>query len=422
MTVHILRSALYWSWILLAAINGFFLYKLARPFLELKDGFRWRAALFTLLCGTGGMVIWVGDNNLLFTLPVFLLGFLAVTRGSRLGRLTLAVIFFCLIMSICALADTYLKISPSYDAATSLIRLVIFGLIFLALRGRLPKEPVKLSPRLWRLLCGLAAMPFCALVAVVLLTYRRYDSQEVEALAWNQGLVVLPFVLLTSIVLLLAVGTLADYVRLTHGERLAGLREVYYQGLQREQMQVRTLRHDMRNHLAVLQGLLEQNSPEKAETYLTELLGSPALGSGRRLCENETANVVLSAKWEELESRGLTADFEVSLPAALAIADTDLCALLGNALDNAMEAAAKAEDKRIVFRCRAEKGLFMLKVENTFAGEVQPELSTTKADKASHGLGLPGMREIAARYEGTLETRVTDGRFELMVCLPIGRE
>lgn len=64
----------------------------------------------------------------------------------------------------------------------------------------------------------------------------------------------------------------------------------------------------------------------------------------------------------------------------------------------------------------------MLKVENTFAGEVQPELSTTKADKASHGLGLPGMREIAARYEGTLETRVTDGHFELMVCLPIGRE
>ena len=49
--------------------------------------------------------------------------------------------------------------------------------------------------------------------------------------------------------------------------------------------------------------------------------------------------------------------------------DTDLCALLGNALDNAMEAAAKAGDKKIFMRCRADKGMLMLKVRNALAGD-----------------------------------------------------
>ena len=53
-------------------------------------------------------------------------------------------------------------------------------------------------------------------------------------------------------------------------------------------------------------------------------------------------------------------------------------------------------------RCRVEKGLFMLQVENALAGDETPDLATTKADKTAHGFGLPGMREIAQRYGGSL--------------------
>ena len=73
---------------------------------------------------------------------------------------------------------------------------------------------------------GLAAMPLCALIAVVLLTFRRYDSAEVDAVAMSQGVVVLPFTLLTSLVLLLAILILADHERLEQSNRLAALREV----------------------------------------------------------------------------------------------------------------------------------------------------------------------------------------------------
>ncbi len=129
--------------------------------------------------------------------------------------------------------------------------------------------------------------------------------------------------------------------------------------------------------------------------------------------------MVLAAKAEDMDQRGLIGDFAVSLPRELSITDTDLCALLGNALDNAIEAAVQAGDKRISVRCRADKGLFMLRVENAVEGEIRPDLSTTKADKSAHGFGLAGMREIAQRCGGSLETRVQGGRFELVACIPL---
>ena len=111
-----------------------------------------------------------------------------------------------------------------------------------------------------------------------------------------------------------------------------------------------------------------------------------------------------------MRQAGLTPDFAVALPEQLLLSDLDLTALLGNALDNATEAAVRAEDKTVSVRCRVQKGLFMLRVENALGGAVAPDLVTTKADKTAHGLGLPGMREIAARYGGTLEAGVKAGR------------
>ena len=81
--------------------------------------------------------------------------------------------------------------------------------------------------------------------------------------------------------LLFAVLILADHERLEQSSRLAGLREVYYQGLRQQERQVRQLRHDLRTHLTVVQGLLEKGDAQGAAGYLDQLSGSPALRGGR---------------------------------------------------------------------------------------------------------------------------------------------
>ena len=409
------------SWILLFMATGLILCRLCIPFVSVKQKLPWKVLLVVTFGGTSGMVIWVGDNNLLFTLPVFLGFFFLCTQGERIRRLTVGLISFCLIMSVCAMLDTYLSLLDSYDIITRLARPVVFGLLLLLFRRRLPDGPAVLPPRLWKLVLGLAAMPLCALVAVVLLTNEKYTSPAVHTLAMNQGLVVLPFVLVTSLVLLRAIRVLADHQKLERTAQLAEMRELYYQGLRREQDQVRTLRHDLRNHLTALQGLLAQGQTAQAAGYLKQIAGSPWAQGSQQFCENETANVVLSSKAEAARRLGLQTEFQAALPRDLPIADPDLCALLGNAIDNAMEAAQKAANKKVRLRCRTDKGLFMLQVENALTGDERPDLSTTKKDKAAHGFGLAGMREIAARYGGSLEAGPREGRFELVVCLPLER-
>ena len=409
------------SWILLFMATGLILCRLCIPFVSVKQKLPWKVLLVVTFGGTSGMVIWVGDNNLLFTLPVFLGFFFLCTQGERIRRLTVGLISFCLIMSVCAMLDTYLFSLNSYDIITRLARPVVFGLLLLLFRRRLPDGPAVLPPRLWKLVLGLAAMPLCALVAVVLLTNEKYTSPAVHTLAMNQGLVVLPFVLVTSLVLLRAIRVLADHQQLARTAQLAEMRELYYQGLRREQDQVRTLRHDLRNHLTALQGLLAQGQTAQAAGYLEQIAGSPWAQGSQQFCENETANVVLSSKAEAARRLGLQAEFQAALPRDLPIADPDLCALLGNAIDNAMEAAQKAANKKVRLRCRTDKGLFMLQVENALTGDERPDLSTTKKAKAAHGFGLAGMREIAARYGGSLEAGPREGRFELVVCLPLER-
>ena len=422
MGTWIMGALIYGLWLVDILANGFFLYQLCRPFIAFRKGRFWKVLFLLTFAGSSGMVIWIGDPNLLYTLPVYFGLFLLCTKGDLVGRLAVCIIFFCLEMSVCALLDSYVQVLDRpqlYALLVLLLRTAIFGVLWLWLRHQFPAQQVRLSRRLWQMVLALAAMPLCALIAVVLLTFQKYESAAVDALALNQGLVVLPFVLVTSIVLLFAVRILAHHEQLEQASRLAGLREVYYQGLRQQERQVRQLRHDLRNHLTVVQGLLEKWDAQRAIGYLEQIAASPALRGVRRFCENEAANVVLAAKAEVMERAGIAADFAVSLPKELPVADTDLAALLGNALDNAIEGVEGAAEKRIALRCRVDKGLFMLRVENPVGAAIHPDLATTKADKSAHGFGIPGMREIAERYHGTLEAEGKDGRFILLVCLVI---
>lgn len=413
---------LFGPYMIFVLLNGFFLYRLCKGFAAVKES-RWaNILLFVTLTLTSSMVIWVGDNNFALTMPFYLLAFLLVTKGDLWGRLTVGSVFFCFIMSVCAMTDTYLIPIDRlgyYDFATRLVRPLIFGLLYLFFRRQLRQEAISLPPRLWKLCAGLALLPFTTLSVLILPAYWMPESILLHNLNWFQGTVILPITLISSLMLLQSILVLADYEAKAQAAALAEMRDMYYQGLKREQIQVRTLRHDLQNHLSAALGLLERNEIEQARQYLLELTDSQALHSCRRICENEIVNVVMSSKCEDMKLHGIIPEIQIVLPDILPISGTDLCALFGNAVDNAVEAACKSEDKRISVRCKVECGLFMLRVANTFAGEVHTDFSTTKKDKKLHGFGLKGMQEIVTRYGGFLEASPTGQIFELLISIPL---
>ena len=159
-----------WPWFLLVLAGGFFLYRLVSAFLPVKPRRGWRAGLTVFLGVISGQIIWLGDPNLLFTLLAFVPALLLASKGDRVGRLTVTVIFFCLIMPVNAALDTYCApimahygLDSVYYYSEKFIRLAVWALLYLAPRKHLPKRPPQLSPRFWRLVLLLAAMPFSAL-------------------------------------------------------------------------------------------------------------------------------------------------------------------------------------------------------------------------------------------------------------------
>lgn len=419
--IHKAGSILYlllaWS---LYFINGILFYRLFTRFVTVKSKWIWKLILCSVFILSSGMVIWVGDHNLILTFLCYLPACLWCTKGSRYGRLAVIFTFFCMEMSVCAIVDTYFGfIVPYYDFVVRIGRTAVYGAVWLYLKKRLPDGEIVLSDRLWRIIFGLSVMPLCSMLAVVSLTDDTFFGNIEYSVVMNLGLAVLPFTFLTSFVILAAIVAFMKYENLKRAQQLYEMRESYYENLKQHEEGVRLLRHDMRNHLAAVSALLTGGNGEQALCHLNELLDSTALQGCRRFCPNETANAVLQAKADLIIQQGMEYDFRVEIPETISVSDIDLCSLIGNALDNAIRAAAPADDHRIIVRCRCDKGLLMLKVVNAFAGELDKDLRTTKSDKEHHGMGLSRMREIAGQYGGYLETNITDNRFELITCLQL---
>ena len=147
-----------WFWLIPVFASGFFLFRIVSAFLAVKPWRGWRIALVLFLGIISDMVIWLGDTNLLFILLFFFPVLLLASKGDRAGRLTLTVIFFCLIMSVNAVLDTYygpimarFDLDNLYYYSNKFIRLAVWALLYLAPRKHLPKRPPQLSPRFWRL-------------------------------------------------------------------------------------------------------------------------------------------------------------------------------------------------------------------------------------------------------------------------------
>ena len=144
-----------------------------------------------------------------------------------------------------------------------------------------------------------------------------------------------------------------------------------------------------------------------------------------RFTENITVNAILQdAAGRAREAGVFFRATAMLLPKTLPIPDEDLCALLMNMLDNALEGAARTpegREKAIFFRIRAAGNFIPILCENTFDGQVdtdgQGAIRTRKADPDSHGFGLTQMRAVAEKYGSILDVKWTEERFTFQTAL-----
>lgn len=392
-----------------------------RMFLTLREK-SWAGPLLYAGCALlSWMAIYVGDPvNILGILPVFCAAVLLCCTGSVPQRFSVFLIFSSFSLALSALIDSFLHGNPAFWELMGsfmrwgFLRLAVWLAAYFALQKFAPKRGYELPQKLWVLVDLLTLAPFSTILITV--AWKERDTARTSM----TDLLLLLVALLTSLGLLWAVAVLARQQELEQATRFYEMNRLYYQNLEQEQLQVRCLRHDMANHLQTMTALPE---PELRE-YLAGLVHSPALSHGRSFCENRVVDVVLASKKAVMEQNGIEAEIEASVPEQLPLSDAELCALFANSLDNAVEACRKLpeEKRRVTVRARTDKGLFVLRVQNP-----EHESSrwnnglpvTTKPDAGSHGFGLSGIREIAARYGGAAELTERENLFTMLVYFPL---
>lgn len=185
--------------------------------------------------------------------------------------------------------------------------------------------------------------------------------------------------------------------------------------------EMQTFRHEIRNHLQVISGLAQQKDLDALESYLKKVTNETNAISAPVNSGNTLINAVLQQKLSKAQRLNIPVQASVWAPAKLDIEETELCALLCNLLDNAIEASQKVENPHIDIVIKPYKRYLRIDINNRVEEDilsVNPNFNTSKSEPG-HGIGLNIVRQIAQKYGSMLEFYMKDGFFHAKTMLKI---
>lgn len=184
---------------------------------------------------------------------------------------------------------------------------------------------------------------------------------------------------------------------------------------------LRAIRHDWKNHISVLSSLMDKGDYGKAMKYLVDFEKASKGDVSLVDTGNLDFDSILNFKLREATQRNIKVNCEISIPEKLNITTYDLTTILGNSLDNAIEAAILIKnDAQINLKIKFDKGRLLIELENPYLGEIQMAKGlpvTKKENKQEHGIGLKQIKKTLEKYNGELDLQTKDQQFQLFMML-----
>ena len=193
----------------------------------------------------------------------------------------------------------------------------------------------------------------------------------------------------------------------------------YYQEKLKDEEKVRSVYHDMKNHLLVLQRQI--NSPETAE-MVEKLQSQVAMYEDYEHTGNDILDIILKEKSETAREKHIALSVTADLNGVDFIEPLDVSTIFGNGLDNAIEASEKLpeEQRAILVKAGKMQNFFSVLIENNCLQDSGNTKSrTTKNDDFLHGFGISNMRKAVEEYDGQLMTKCENGKFTLKILILI---
>ena len=199
--------------------------------------------------------------------------------------------------------------------------------------------------------------------------------------------------------------------------------EQFYDGIRR-------MKHEMRNHLTNIKGLVRNGSYEEMEQYIDRMDESMDVFELTVKTGNAVTDVIVNDKQKRAEKQGIQFVSEFSYPRSDGYNAYDIGIIVNNLLQNALEACEKMTEgeKCIYLSGRQQKKFYLIHVRNSFEGEVTFDgetnlpLSTKEKDISLHGIGLSNVRREVEKYMGDVDIKVKKNEFSVTVLLQERRE
>lgn len=329
-----------------------------------------------------------------------------------------------------SLATRRLSVPPAGDSpymqlislTAANILLILLAVLLSVLAKRTEKNAASL--RLWTVLL---AVPAITLVTFSVFQYYIDRYPENDQIFVYIYLSCLGLIFINVLVFLLF-GRLRRQLDLKReADMLASLLTLQESSINRLETlynRTRAFRHDIKNHILLLSVLAEQQKYEELQSYLRELSGLVDESDYVRISGISAVDAILNEKMYEAQAQNITTRFDVVNLDKNDIAPIDLCIILSNALDNAIEANRQVEpasERFIRVKVHGNETFSVISVSNPTARSprlsAEGEFITSKPDGESHGFGLKSIENTAKKYNGEQIAKCEDNVFTLVVRL-----
>lgn len=201
------------------------------------------------------------------------------------------------------------------------------------------------------------------------------------------------------------------------------IRQNYLLAMQRQEMDTEVMRmyHDIKNQLIGIAGTDDGAVRRvRAERLLEQVKGFERIAySG-----NSVLDALLNSKAEKAAGQQTTLNLFIEKNEYFCLDSMDLCSIIGNALDNALEAVAmlKPDERTVNMKMAVVKGVLVIKVENPYQGELQMENNRLLSRKPGphHGIGLSSIQYSTEKNGGKMQLDICEQKFSLKIMIPAG--
>jgi sensor histidine kinase regulating citrate/malate metabolism len=301
-----------------------------------------------------------------------------------------------------------------------IISQTIFIYVYMIMKGNIKKEKIYLIDRRYYFLTGTILFLTVIVIFMTIWMYGNIGNENID----NNLFAFTLCVSLISIIAIVLTDRIIKDMNEKHKDEMElqrmKMEHAYLSDVNSALEELRILKHDMRGELAIIHGYNELGQKDKIRSHIEKKLQEMNVQLMPKIDKDNVITSFLNFKLKEARSEKIEVNIKSSLTEEneIDIDKEDICRVLNNIINNAIEACKQCDKKYINLYINILNNCIVIKSENPFSGEIKKEdgkILTIKKDKAKHGYGLKSIKNIAEKYGGFMNVNYINNVFTIEV-------